>query len=323
MIYNPGAGRFPSRLLAERAAHLLERSGWQIDIEGTLNGDHIRSLATQAVERNMTALFVVGGDGSINKALPPLLGSETALAVLPAGTANVWAQEVGLPCLGWTRWLALEESARLLADGQIRWVDAGLCNQHPFLLWAGIGLDGFVVHRIEPRTRRDKNLAVVQYATSALLSAASWEGISLRIITQEGEVSGHFLLAVASNIHLYAGGFAELSPHALLDDGVMDLWLFKGSSMTDTIQRAWDLWAGRHIQSDQVQCLPVRQASINSQVHIHVQLDGEPIPREENISIKVLPKSLKVLLPRHLPRQLFHEPLNEGQCGYNTAHGSK
>ncbi|MFU8770857.1 MAG: diacylglycerol/lipid kinase family protein, partial [Anaerolineales bacterium] len=95
LIFNPTAGRFPSWLLAERAARILKNHGWEVEIERTIDGDHITSLAKQAVQGNMEALFVVGGDGSLNRALPPLIGSQTALAHLPAGTANVWAQEIG------------------------------------------------------------------------------------------------------------------------------------------------------------------------------------------------------------------------------------
>ncbi len=70
----------------------------------------------QGGEEGKEALFVVGGDGTINLAVRGLAGSETALGVLPGGTANVLAQELGLPGLTWTRWMALEESARRLAE---------------------------------------------------------------------------------------------------------------------------------------------------------------------------------------------------------------
>jgi len=308
LIYNPGAGRFPSWLLAERAAGILRRYGWDVLIEKTLDGDHITSLANQAVDEGMEALFVVGGDGSLNRALPALVGSQTALAHLPAGTANVWAQEIGLPTLAWTRWFALEQSARSLANGRTCVVDVGMCNQNPFLLWAGVGLDAFVVHRIEPRSRRDKNFAIVQYAASVLWNARNWEGMSLRVRTNGAEIQGHFLLAVISNIHQYAGGLATLSPDALLDDGIMDLWLFEGKSIIDTVQRAWDLWSGGHVQSEHVRCIPFRQITLESEEDLFVQLDGEPFSGDKSTDIEVLPRSLRVLLPEKTPKMLIGAP---------------
>jgi diacylglycerol kinase (ATP) len=307
LIYNPAAGRFPSWLLAERAARILKEHGWNVDIKQTLDGDHIATLANQAVQGEMEALFVVGGDGSLNRALPPLIGSQTALAHLPAGTANVWAQEVGLPILTWTRWLALEQSAHLLAHGRKCVVDVGLCNQNPFLLWAGVGLDAFVVHHIEPRTRREKNFAIMQYAAQALWNASRWEGMHLRVRTEQDDVEGHFLLGVVSNIHQYVGGLATLSPNAVLDDGIMDLWLFEGKSITDTIQRAWDLWSGGHVQSEHVRCIPFKRILLESDVDMYVQMDGEPSTAGKRTTIEVLPRALHVLLPSKTPQSLFRE----------------
>ena len=93
LVYNPVAGRYPSRMLAVRAAKVLESYGWRVDIETTIDGSQMSLLAQQAVEDKKDSLIIVGGDGSLNKVLPSLVGTDTALGVLPAGTANVWAQE--------------------------------------------------------------------------------------------------------------------------------------------------------------------------------------------------------------------------------------
>lgn len=305
LAYNPTAGRFPSRLLAERAGRVLEENNWKVQLEQTQSGEHIVHLARQAAEAGLEAFFMAGGDGSLNQAVKGLIGSGTALGVLPSGTANVWAQELGLPGLTWTRWLALEESARRLATGKICPVDVGHCNGRPFLLWAGIGLDAFVVHRIEPRKRWEKHFAVVQYATSLVWRASYWHGMNLKVEADGKQISGHFLLAVVSNVHLYAGGLANLSPQARLDDGTMDLWLFEGETLGDTVQLAWDLWAGRHVESERVQCVPFRHLRLESDSSTHVQLDGEGFNGDGEVEIEVEPLALNVLVPEKTPQPLF------------------
>jgi len=305
LAYNPTAGRFPSRLLAERAARVLQENGWVVQLERTQNGEHISHLARQAAEAGQEAFFMAGGDGSLNQAVNGLRGSGTALGVLPCGTANVWAQELGLPGLTWTRWLALEESARRLATGKISTIDVGNCNGRQFLMWAGIGLDAFVVHRIEPRKRWEKHFAVVQYATSLVWRASYWHGMNLKVEADGQQISGHFLLAVVSNVHLYAGGLANLSPHARLDDGRMDLWLFQGETLGDTVQLAWDLWAGRHVESEKVRCVPFSQLRLESDSTTHVQLDGEAFNGEAAVKIEVEPLALRVLVPDTTPQPLF------------------
>ena len=305
LAYNPAAGRYPSRLLTERAAAVLREHGWQTRIEPTHSGKHITELASQAATEALEAFFVVGGDGSINYALAGLMGTDTALGVLPAGTSNVFAKEQGLPTLGWTNWRALEISARRLASGEVHLIDVGICNERPFLLWSGTGLDGFVVHRIEPRRRWEKNFAIIFYAFSVIWQAAFWRGVDLFVEADGERINGRFLLSIVSNVHLYAGGLATLSPDACLDDGVMDLWLFEGENFGDTIRLAWELWTGKHVQSHRVRHIPFQSLKLVSESDFFIELDGEPIKSEGPVSIFVRPSALKVLVPEVTPYHLF------------------
>ncbi len=306
LIYNPAAGRFPSRLLCERAANVLSAAGWTIALEQTKDGEHIRELARNAVANEMDALFIAGGDGSLNKAISELIGTNTALGVLPAGTANVWAQELGLPGLTWTRWTALEESAHRLCEAKTYAIDVGMCNQtQPFLLWSGVGLDAFIVHHIEPRQRWEKHFAILDYGASVVWHASSWHGMNLEVEVDGKQIQGHFLLALMSNVHLYAGGFALLSPHARLDDATMDLWLFEGETLGDTIQLALELVSGNPSTSPGIRQIPFHHLEMKSDSPMYVQMDGEPYDVQKSVTIDILPRSLKVLVPDRTPHPLF------------------
>jgi diacylglycerol kinase (ATP) len=306
MIYNPNAGRFPSGILAERAANVLRASGWTIRLIMTQSAEHVTQLAYRAAQDGKEALFVVGGDGTINLAVRGLAGSETALGVIPGGTANVLAQELGLPGLTWTRWMALEESARRLAKAKIHEVDIGQCGGTPFLMWAGVGLDAFAIHHIEPRPRAEKLFANMVYAASAAYHATLWHGVNLEITADKMQISGHYLLALMSNIHLYAGGLARVSPFALMDDGSMDLWLFEGETLGDTIQMAWDLYGGRHVDSEKVHYVAFKHLKIESDSNLYVQVDAEPLPTNAHVvEIDVISKGIKLLVPAGTPRELF------------------
>jgi len=312
LIYNPNAGRFPSRILAERAAEVLREHDWKIRLIKTRNAEHVIQLASRAAEMGKDALFVVGGDGTVNLATRGLAGSETALGVLPGGTGNVLAQELGLPGLSWTRWLALEESARRLADATIRQVDVGMCADTPFLMWAGVGLDAFAIHHIEPRHRGEKLFAALSYAATAVAQAGTWHGINLKVTADRLHISGHYLLAVMSNIHLYAGGFSEISPSALLDDGMADLWLFEGDKLADIIGRVWDLVSGKHLDSDKVRHVSFSELVLESDQSLYVHVDAEPMPYEgKSIEIKIVPKRLRLLVPQETPRELFRNDHNK------------
>jgi YegS/Rv2252/BmrU family lipid kinase len=307
IVYNPMAGRFPSKPMVDRAADVLRSKGWEIHIERTHGADHTTSLAKQAVEDSLDAIFVAGGDGSINRTVAGLTGGETALGVLPAGTANVWAQELGLPILSWTNLTALERSARMLAEGQRRLVDVGMCRGIPYLLWAGVGFDAFVVHHIEPRSRWEKNFAIPQYAANAAWFARKWQGMEIQIIIEEEVIEGTYLLALITNVRLYAGGIAEISPSAKIDDGKMDLWLFSGTTLAETVRHMWMLYSGQHFDAKKVKHFSCQKAEFHSNTPLYLQVDGEPLPESEDAVIEIKPQALQVMVPKTSSHELFSE----------------
>jgi diacylglycerol kinase (ATP) len=113
------------------------------------------------------------------------------------------------------------------------------------------------------------------------------------------------MLAVASNVSLYAGGLATLSPGAMVDDGLMDLWLFEGENLEDTFRQAWDLWSGRHVQSNRVRCISFEEVTLLSDSNMYIQMDGEPDAGGGKVDIRVLPRALNVLVPEGAPQQIF------------------
>jgi len=304
LVYNPFAGSGTNEMISETAANILREAGWTLHLIQAQDGPHITHLARQAAERGIDAFFIAGGDGSMNLAVAGLVDSDTALGVLPAGTANVWAQEIGLHTLNILGTLSLATSAQRLAKARSYIVDVGLCNRRPFLMWAGVGLDAYIVHRIEPRASWEKYFGVVQYSLSALWNAGFWRGMNLRAEVNGEQISGHYLLAVVSNVHLYAGGAAEISPNARMDDGLMDLWLFKGETLGDTVQMAWDLWIGHHAESEQAKCIPCTSLVLESDNPLYVQVDGEPAEEASRVEIQINTNSLKVLIPEESPYPL-------------------
>jgi len=307
ILFNPMAGRFPSLPLVERAAEVFQRNGWDIRLTKSGSVEQFAELTERAAAEELDVVLVAGGDGSVNKAASRLLGTGTALGVLPAGTANVWAQEIGLPVLSWTNWNALEKSAQKLAEGEIRTVDVGLCRETPFLLWAGIGLDGFIVHHLEPRSKLEKQFAEIQYAANLAWYASRWEGMELEISADGEYIKGTYVLALVSNIGLYAGGYAKVSPGARIDDGMMELWLFAGDSLAEIIQHVWSVISGTHQASKKVRGIQCRRVELSSTADLYLQVDGEPLPAGEEVVVEIQPQALQVLVPEKISRPMFSE----------------
>jgi len=298
ILFNPIAGRLPPEPLVIKAADILRAHGWEIDIIPTKSGQHITDLARSAGNQGLDGLFIAGGDGSINRAISGLIGTETALGVLPAGTANVFAKEIGIPGLHWYRPKALQTCAEKLANGTVRTVDIGSMNGTYFLLWAGFGIDGMVVNLLESRrSRLRKYFAHLEYALAILGFANSWKGMELSIQNSDIKITGNFILALVTNISLYAGGMVKISPNASLDDGKMDLWLLEGNNFQDIISHIWRVFRAKHIGAPKTKCIPITNIKLLSTAEEYLHVDGEPLGKQVQIECKVIPKAIKIIFP--------------------------
>ncbi len=297
LLYNPTAGRLPVRLFIGGIVRPLRSAGWRIEVVETISGRDATRMAHQAAQEKYEAVFAIGGDGTVGQVASGLVNTDTALAVLPGGTSNVWANELGLYTFDWLHPQALRRNARLLARAPAYRVDVGTCNGRPFLLWAGVGLDAEIIRRLEPRPRFEKYIAVPRYVATSVVNAATWHGMDLHVWNGDESVDGHFLLAVATNIRKYAGGLAVLSPDAYIDDGAMDLWLMSGNSFADAFRHFFDIMGGRHLESDEARRLPFSRVRIESETAFSVELDGDPATGGKRVDITVEKQALNVLLP--------------------------
>ncbi|MBK7449678.1 MAG: hypothetical protein IPJ47_09710 [Anaerolineales bacterium] len=232
LLYNPAAGRFPVRRFVRGIIKPLTDAGWSIDIAETLSGTHAVQTAHQAARENYDAVFAIGGDGTVGRVASGLVHTETALGVIPAGTVNVWALEQGQKPFSWIHPGNLRENAKRLANVEPQYVDVGDCNDQPFLLWAGIGLDAQTISKIEPRPRIFKHMAVPHFFVTTVWEATFWQGLDLRVYAEDKLVEGRILVAVATNIRHYAGACLSFLPMPCL---TMAKWIY-GCSAAKTLQ---------------------------------------------------------------------------------------
>jgi diacylglycerol kinase family enzyme len=271
----------------------------------------VTEIAREAAEDGLDALFVIGGDGTIRRAASGLVGSRTALGILPAGTMNVFAKELSLWHFTWYRPWGLASSVSKLATARLSQVDVGRFGSQYFLLWVGIGLDAITVQQLEPRPRLDKFVTVPHYAAQVVWNATQWHGQELQFRVGGQEISGQYILVVVANVRKYVGGLVTISPQARLDDGEMDLWLFSGSALMDTARHAANIVTQRHTHSLDVQRLPFRSLEIESGHTFGLQVDGDPEPGFQKLELEVLPRALRLLVPNGSP--VSHQLVQPGQ----------
>ncbi|MFQ6100310.1 MAG: diacylglycerol/lipid kinase family protein [Anaerolineae bacterium] len=303
MIYNPTAGPRDVRRGLKRVRSYLKRCGWSVELQMTEKSGDAIALARAAAQASCDVVIAAGGDGTINEAVNGLVGTQTALGVLPVGTGNMWAKQLRMPTYTLTNPLRLHEAAVGLAEGTIQAVDVGQVNERYFLCWAGIGLDAQVTAEMEPRQRRTKRLGVLPYAIAAVLVARDFQGVRTRVFLDGGIVRGRTLLILVSNIQQYIG-MLSVAREARMDDGLLDVFIFKGLGFSYAVRHLLKLISQRYLQDPRVVHRQACHIEVQTEWAIPVQVDGDPIGTTP-VTLKVVPRALRVLVPPSTPPGLF------------------
>jgi len=305
IIVNPTSGPWDVQRELPAVIGHLESHGWQVTMHRTQRAGEATDLARRAREEGLDAVFVVGGDGTINEVVNGLAESNVALGVLPGGTGNVWAKELGLPTRSPLHWTPLVESIRALVPGAVRRIDLGQVNGRYFLQWVGIGLDAEVTYAMEPRTRRQRRLGALAYIVAGVTTAATMAGIRTRITIDQERIYRRAILIVISYSQLY-GGKVRIATDARLDDGLLDVNIFAGTGFGSAMRAALGVITGLHTRDPHHSIYRGRTIHIESRKPMAVHVDGEPFGTTP-LDCRVVPKALSVLIPRHVRPELFAE----------------
>lgn len=325
LIYNPAAGQRIYRDEVHQAADLLSRRGWEImAIKETLGVGDATTYAREAVAAGYDAVFLAGGDGTIAQVVDGLVGSETALAVLPAGSGNVFARQLNLPVPGGLHLHPILEAARLLSEGQVRPVDVGRITprksqgpSHHFLCWGGVGFDAEVNLAVAQETQRKKRLGIIAFLATGFFLLQHYAGTAAIVRIDGKRIGRRIIMLVANNIQLY-GVFVRMAPAALLDDGRLDVVCFQGSSPLRTALHAVRVILGLHFGDPKVELYRAKRVEVNTYRPLPVHVDGDAIGYTP-VVIEVVPRALKLLTPSCAPASLFVDraPLSRPQTPWN------
>lgn len=270
LIYNPAAGilsRLPQLIHAIQKN--LHEAGLETVLRPTAGPGGATELAEQAVERRDPMVIVCGGDGTINEAAQSLIGTSTALAIWPAGTANVLAQELKLPS-------DPKSLAALIARGHTRTISVGRAFdlaigwQRYFLLMAGVGVDAAIVRGVNPKLKRWTGAGAFWASALDYLARLPLTPFSLAIDSQR--YRGTF--ACIANAASY-GGWFTLAPRADLEEAKLDVCLFDTHHRLGLLSDALLSVTSSHLRNRGVVYQKADAAFANSNDDTPVQLDGE------------------------------------------------
>lgn len=287
LIYNPYAGKIrrkPGTL--QRTTAALAGANVHPRVVATDAAGHATLLARQAAEQGADLVLVLGGDGTINEVANGLAYSDVALGVLPAGTANVLAMELGLGShLGPAIRQLARSSPRRVALGRLTSEDS---VARYFLCMAGAGLDAKVVFQVDTALK-DRAGKLAYWAAGLAQIPHPLESLDVRVQGQTYQC-GFFL---ASRVRNY-GGDMEIASGSSLRRPDFELVLFEG---TNPLRYAWYMGGVLFRQAQKmkgVRTLPALCAEIVTRTHL--QIDGEYAGRQK-ARLEIAPDALTLLMP--------------------------
>lgn len=285
LIVNPASRRARSRRFFSRLIQELHALGLGSEVAVSRSPAHPAELTREAVQRGYDLVVAVGGDGLVSQVARELVGSETALGIVPAGVGNDFARGLGIP-------LRMPEACRVLAQGSVRTVDVGRVNDRYFFSVAVIGFAAEV-------NRRANQLSWFPfpgiYTVTTLATIFTYKPLCFTVSADGRESCYYGWMMAAGNTWSCAAGMALL-PAARPDDGLLDVCVVEGIGRGQLLFAFPRVFLGSHVYHKGVETVRVREMTMQADSPCDIYADGERVGALP-ATLSVVPRALKVIVP--------------------------
>lgn len=275
---------------ADRIAKTLGDAGHDAKVRIVRGDEIVSALDKAAKQRGVDVVMAGGGDGTISAAAARLMGGKKALAVLPAGTMNLFARSLGIP-------LDLDQAVAAFATAEVRPVDMALANGRPFIHQFSIGMHAKMVQlreKMDFGSRLGKMRASAK-ATYYTLKNPPSINAKLRIGEAETKVK---TTGIGVTNNLFGEGHLPYADHP--DGGVLGIYVTAASERNELVRFFFNMARGRWHTNPHVDIYQATTMQISlpaRATRLKCVIDGELAKLERETMIEIKPKSLRVLAP--------------------------
>ena len=286
VIYNPYAGRSHGQQAAWTVEGYLLAHGFDVEPYATQqSGDATRFAAETCCETDI--VVAIGGDGTVNEVVNGMVEGSAVLGIVPAGTVNVLALELGIP-------FQVERACEIIVSGKTLAMDLGKVNDRRFVLMMGAGIDALTIRNIHPRAKK-------RFRELAFVSTGLRQGFArppqpflVRVNGEEHRVT--FL--VAGNSRYYGGRFG-ITTSADPTDGLLDVMMFKGTTAASLGVFWLGVPTGLHLHNRDVTYVRAETAEvlpIGTEHEVWYQTDGE-LAGSLPATVSIEHQAIRILVP--------------------------
>lgn len=279
-IYNPNSGSKSNASKKQMLQKLEKIENSQVHL--TQYAGHAHDLASRAVQNGAKKVIAIGGDGTIHEIASALIGTNTALGIIPIGSGNGLARHLGIH-------LSFSKALRQVIQGNEILIDVAFWNQDAFFCTAGIGFDAEVAHQFAKGEKR----GLINYIRSSIKSVLQYQPIQ---ILQKDETSEEVFSMTFANANQF-GNNAFISPYSNLQDGNFEVVKVEPLTIWESAQLGISLFLKNISRHKKVSIQSYQRYDFSVPIGTLYHMDGENLQTKElHHTIKIIPNFLRVIL---------------------------
>lgn len=286
-IVNPISGHHDKSNFPHIVESLIDKDKYDYTISFTEYGGHAKELTLNAIADNYDIIVAVGGDGTINEVATSMIGSRQTFAIVPYGSGNGLAHHLHLP-------LKPEKIiTEVINNGFKTKIDTATVNGVPYISIAGVGFDALIADYFA----KDPNRGFMTYVKFITEEYPRFKPGHYKLIlddTEEIECDAMFVSFANSNQFGYN---AAISPHASLNDGLLDVCIFKKPNLLEVAYAAERLITNRIDKTKFIDIHKAKKINVIRDKEDITNIDGEAIMMSKDVTVEVNELSLNILLP--------------------------
>jgi len=286
LFVNPAAGGGKCRKLYPEIVQGLHEAGIRCDVIVSRYPGHITEVSSELAARGCETVIACGGDGTVNEVINGIAGTETALGIVPAGTANDFAVNMGIS-------EDISVACRIIKQRRLKKIDLVRVNNDKF--FAGTGCIGFdaEVAAFAARTRKKSLDPFLAHVLGGILKFFTYRPKTVELRFNEKRYFGKILLAAFGNTRSYARGIL-ITPRAVPDDALLDICVVKPMPKQKILSTFSSAYKGAHINKKEITLYQTDAVWVQSVGPMELYGDGDFMTTTP-FRLKVMPKSLNVM----------------------------
>lgn len=285
-IVNPISGHHNKNHFPNLVESSIDKNKYDYTIVFTEYANHATELTMKAIEDGYEYIAAVGGDGTINEVAKCMIGKEQALVIVPFGSGNGLARHLGLP-------FKVEKLIKdVINNGKKYKIDTATMNGVPFISLAGIGFDAMIADYFA----KDENRGFLTYAKLITEKYPNYRQKEYTLILDDKTTieCKPFFVTFANSSQF--GYNAEISPKASVQDGLLDVCIFKKPNILEVPIVATYFLAKQIDKSNFIDIYKAKKIQVFRKVDEVANVDGEPVEMSKDIIVEIKPLSLNILL---------------------------